>query len=442
MNRQIISEVINTIEKHKLIQNGDKILAGLSGGADSVCLVHILKALSEIYNISIYAAHINHNIRESAARDMEFSAQLCEKMGIECFIKSADVNKYARENKIGTEEAARKIRYDFFEEICGKNDINKIATAHNQNDLAETVLMNFIRGSGLGGLCGIPYRRGRIIRPLLDISRSKTEEYCRRNNLKFMTDETNFERIYTRNKLRLDVIPYIQENINKNFIRRIAENSDIIIQENDFMKNCAENIFTQAFEFREGRYTLDISRLEGCHTAIVRRVMLMYFGKIYNTEKNMDKNFADAAVRLMKGQSGKSIDLPDNVILKNEYGILYAQKKTALPEYSGEINLIKTYGVKSEKPDKNRIFIKPEFAEGLSLRYKKDGDYFYPYGMEGGKKLKKFFSDLKLPQHIRGRIPLVVSKDDEIVWIAGIRADRRFLAEEGSTGVQVEISGG
>lgn len=437
----IISQAINTIEKHALLQKGDKVLAGLSGGADSVCLLHILKSISEMYNITIYAAHINHNIRETADRDMEFSVRLCDKLGIECFVKSADVVGYARENKTGTEDAARRIRYDFFDEVCRGYNIDKIATAHNLNDRAETVLMNFIRGSGLGGLGGIPYRRGNIIRPVLDLTREETERYCRENRLEFMTDETNFEKIYTRNKIRLDVVPYIQENINKNFIRRIVENSDIIIQENDFMKQYAGEIFSQALKASGGKYMLDISRLDGCHEAIVRRVMLMYFHRIYDNPENMGKKFVDAAVRLMHGQSGKFIDLPGNVVMKNEYGFLAAEKKCGNPEeYAAEkrYKIIKEYGAEAKKPDKNRIFIKPEFAGGLSLRFRKDGDHFYPYGMEGGKKLKKFFSDMKIPKEMRGRIPLLVSENDDIMWVVGMRADRRFLALTGSS-VKIQV---
>lgn len=440
---KIILQAINTIEKHALLQRGDKILAGLSGGADSVCLLHILKSISEMYNISIYAAHVNHNIRDTADRDMEYSMELCDKLGIECFVKSVDVFGYMQENKTGTEDAARKLRYDFFDEICREYNIDKIATAHNLNDRAETVLMNFIRGSGLGGLGGIPYRRGNIIRPVMDLSREETERYCRENRLEFMTDETNFEKIYTRNKIRLDVIPYIQENINKNFIRRIVENSDIIIQEDDFMKQCAGEVFSQTFRFSGGKYMLDISGLDGCHAAVVRRVMQMYFHSIYNDSRNLGKNFADAALRLMQGQSGKSIDLPDNVVLKNEYGYLTAEKKSAdydNEEYAaGNYRIIKEYGAEAQKPDKNRIFIKTEFAGGLSLRYRKDGDYFYPYGMEGGKKLKKFFSDMKIPKEIRGKIPILVSEKDEIVWVVGMRADRRFAAEIGERSVKIQV---
>lgn len=440
MNKHIILKVINTIEKHSLINKEDKILAGLSGGADSVCLIHILKTLSEMYNMKVYAAHINHNMRKTADRDMNYSVELCERLGIECFVKSADVILFAKENKISSELAGRKIRYDFFDEICRNHNINKIATAHNMNDRAETIFMNFIRGSGLGGLCGIPYARGNIIRPVMDLTRGEIEEYCRDSGLDFMTDETNLETVYTRNKLRLDVIPYIQKNINKNFIRRIVENSDIIMQENDFIQGIAEDIFEKAFKISSGVYSLDISKLTGCHTAVLRRVMSIYFGKIYNTAHNMEHKFIDAAIFLMRGESGKSIDLPQNIVLKNEYGILSAEKRAE--KYSKEnYKIIKEYNVLSEKPSKNSIFIKTEFADNLSVRFKKDGDYFYPYGMEGRKKLKKFFSDMKIPKQMRENIPLIVSEMDEIIWVAGIRADRRFLSDAGEIGVKIEVRG-
>ncbi|MCH5185784.1 MAG: tRNA lysidine(34) synthetase TilS [Oscillospiraceae bacterium] len=436
-----IEMTVSTIEKHGLISKNDKILVGLSGGADSVSLLHILHSLSGMYGITVYAAHINHNMRPTAERDMEYSRLLCKRLGIEFFCHSADVSGFAEKNGLSSEEAGRRIRYDFFDKVCRENKIDKTATAHNLNDNAETIFMNFIRGSGTSGLKGIPYRRGNIIRPILDLTREQTEEYCRANSLEFMTDETNRERLYTRNKIRLDLIPYIEKNINENFIRRIAGNSDIISDEDDFMDEIAGDVFNKVFSREKDRcgnnvFILDTSKLVSCRKAVLRRVFLIYFCKIYDTDKHMERRFIDSAIMLMNGQSGRSLDLPGNIVLSNEYGTLRAYINK-----SSEFNMpeiVKTYNVPAGKTSAENIFIRPEFADTLSVRAKKDGDYFYPEGMEGRKKLKKLFSDLKIPVSKRSAVPIVVS-GDEIVWIAGIRADRRFVALPGEISVKLEI---
>lgn len=432
-----IHKVIKTIEKHNLIIPHDKILVGLSGGADSVTLLHILYSLSEKYSLTLYAAHINHNMRPTAKRDEDFSRNLCEKLGIEFFVKSADVNAFAKEKSISGEEAGRIIRYDFFDEICKKYKITKIATAHNQNDSAETILMNFIRGSGLKGLIGIPYKRDNIIRPILDLSRDEIENYCKENSLEFMTDETNLTNVYTRNKLRLDVIPYIQNNINSNFTNRIVENSDIIAEENDFIEQYAYNLFTEAIKYENGIYSINSKLLKDCHTAVLRRIMMMYLAKVYNTQKHLERKFIDSSISLMKGQSGKILNLPDNIVLKNDYGILYAVKN--IQHTAKNIKIIKTADVLAEKPSKKYIYLKPEFADRIVLRTRKDGDFFYPYGMEGRKKLKNFFSDIKLSRDKRENQPLLVSENDDIIWVVGLRADRRFLADIGENSIRIEV---
>lgn len=437
---KIIDKVISTIEKNGLIQQNDKILAGLSGGADSSALLHILHTLAEKYNAEIYAAHINHNMRETADRDMKFCEELCGRLGIEIFVKSADVPAYAKKNSLSGEEAGRIIRYKFFEEISALKNIDKIATAHNMNDCAETIFMNFIRGSGLGGLMGIPYKRGNIIRPVLDLSREEIERYCAENSIGFMTDETNFKPVYTRNKLRLELIPYIEKNINSNFMKRIVENSDIISEENDFMEKYCGNIFNKASGYKDGIYYLDSAELSGCHTAVIRRVLMMYFRRVYNTPKNIGSGYISDAIALMRGQSGKYLDFPGNMILKNDYGILYVTAKNGKKENTyKEPRIVKTYDQTAKKPSKDAIFIKPEYAEKIYLRTRKDGDIFFPYGMNGRKKLKNFFSDIKLPGSERSSVPLLVSEKDEIIWVVGIRADRRFLADSGDTGVKIEI---
>jgi len=427
-----IDKVLDTIKRNKLIDKGDRVLVGLSGGADSVALLHMLHTLSPIFNITVLAAHINHNMRDTAGRDMEYSGRLCGSLGIEFFAKSADVMGYAKENALSCEDAGRIIRYEFFDEITEKYNINKIATAHNRNDNAETILMHFIRGSCTGGLTGIPIKRGNIIRPVLRLSRDEIEKYCKENGLEYMTDETNLSAVYTRNKVRLKLIPYIQKSLNRNFINRVTENSDIISDENDFMEEYAKRVFEKSSDGN----MINIDCLKREHIAVIRRVLGMYFCRVYNTEKHLESKFTDAAVKLMEKESGKYINLPSGFILRNEYGYLKCMKKSTGNEINAEI--ITENDIEAKKPSASAVYIKPQYADGLRLRFKKDGDIFYPYGMQGKKTLKKYFSDMKMTKDEREN-QIILAYNDDVVWIVGKRADRRFTAEIGEKSCKVEV---
>ena len=203
----IFEKTLSTIKKYNLIEKGDKIVLGLSGGPDSVCLLHLLNRMKDVLDIEVYAAHLNHQIRGmEAQKDALYVSDLCERLGITFFVKSIDVPKYCKENKLSIEEGARKLRYEMFFEIKESLNADKIAIAHNMNDQAETVLMRMMRGTGLQGLKGIDYMRdGVIIRPILDIERADIEAYCEEHKLTPRIDATNLETIYTRNKIRLEL---------------------------------------------------------------------------------------------------------------------------------------------------------------------------------------------------------------------------------------------
>ena len=221
-------KILQTIKKYNLIENGDSIVIGVSGGPDSICLLHVLNELKNELNFKISVAHINHMIREEADDETEYVKEFCENLGIECYIKRIDVVKIANNLKRGTEETGRQIRYEFFDEILEKTASNKIATAHNNNDKVETILMNILRGSGLSGLKGIEaIRDNKYIRPLIETSREEIEKYCEENNLNPKIDKSNNENIYTRNKVRNIVIPYIKQEFNPNILKTINRLSEV-----------------------------------------------------------------------------------------------------------------------------------------------------------------------------------------------------------------------
>ena len=220
----MLDKVKKTIEKFNLIKDEDKVVVGVSGGPDSICLLNVLHELK--YNICV--AHINHGLRENAVIDEKFVTDFCKSINVPCFVKRVNL----KENLFGMtlEEAGRKVRYDFFHEIMEKENCTKIATAHNSNDNAETVIMNIIRGSGMSGLKGIePIRDDVIVRPLIECTRKEIEKYCLNKNLNPRHDESNDETIYTRNKIRLELIPYIEKNINSNVVSNINRMSEILL---------------------------------------------------------------------------------------------------------------------------------------------------------------------------------------------------------------------
>lgn len=237
------NKVLNTIKKYNLIQENDKVIIGVSGGPDSMCLLHILNELKQNLKFEIVVAHINHMIRSEAEEETQYVKNFCDKLGIKCYIKRVDVIDKSNKEKIGTEEAGRKVRYDFFEEVLNIVNANKIATAHNENDNAETVLMNIFRGAGTSGLKGIePIRDNKYIRPIIECERSEIEEYCRVNNLQPKIDKTNFENVYTRNKIRNILIPEIKKEFNPNIVESLNKLSILSRQENNFIQEHAKNI--------------------------------------------------------------------------------------------------------------------------------------------------------------------------------------------------------
>lgn len=215
-------KILKTIQENKQIKSGDIIILGVSGGPDSICMLNILNELKNELNFKMVVCHINHMIREDANEDEEYVKKFCELVQVPFYINRINVLEMAQKNKMGTEEAGRKVRYDFFEEILQKINANKIATAHTLNDSVETVLMNIFRGSGLSGLKGIEkIRDDKYIRPLIDCTREEIEAYCIEKELQPRIDKTNMENIYTRNKIRNIFIPYIEKEFNSNIIKTI-----------------------------------------------------------------------------------------------------------------------------------------------------------------------------------------------------------------------------
>lgn len=270
MEEDIINKVKKVIAKHSLIKKDDRIVIGVSGGPDSICLLNILNKLKEQLEFEIVVAHVNHMIREEADEETEYVEKMCKSMGIKCYIKKINVIEKANNEKIGTEEAGRNARYDFFEEVLKQTNSNKIATAHNANDNAETVLMNIFRGTGISGLKGIEaIRDNKFIRPLIECERIEIEKYCVDNKLNPKIDKSNFENIYTRNKVRNVVIPQLKKEFNPNIINAINKLSDLATQEESFIQAYIEKIMYEKLVIEQNKDNLNDLKIENNQQSII-----------------------------------------------------------------------------------------------------------------------------------------------------------------------------
>lgn len=305
----MIRKVKAIIEKYNLIDKNDKVLIGVSGGPDSITLLNILYKLG--YNIC--TAHINHGIRESADDDEKFVVNFCEERNISCFVKKVKLKEI--ESDMTLEELGRKIRYDYFKEISLQEGCNKIATAHNANDNAETVLMNIIRGSGMAGLKGIEISRGNIIRPLLEITRKEIEEYCDGEVLNPCHDETNDEVIYTRNKVRLELIPYIENNINSNIVNNINRMSEIISENEEYITKQTDIYYRECLTYEEeNRLLCNLKKFNEYEIAIRKRLIIRFISKVLGNVKDIEKIHIEDILKLCKNNVGGKYLTPNKNI--------------------------------------------------------------------------------------------------------------------------------
>ena len=308
-------KVIETIKKYNLIQDGDKIVLGVSGGPDSMCMLDMMRELKEEKNINfeIYVAHVNHMIREEAIEDEKYVQNYCLKHNIKFFVKRVDVQKIANDKKIGTEEAGRKVRYDFFEEVLQKTGSNKIAIAHNKNDKIETIIMHLLRGSGLSGLKGIePIRDNKYIRPLIECERQEIEQYCEDRKLQPRIDKTNFENEYTRNKIRNIVIPYIKKEFNPNIIQTLSRLSEVATDESNYIDLQTQKIYNKLLiEKLDKQIILKLKEFNQQENVIQKRLVLKTIKELNGSTDRIEKIHIEDIIKLCTNNIGNKYLTPN-----------------------------------------------------------------------------------------------------------------------------------
>ncbi len=459
----MINKVKAYVIENDLIENGDRVLVALSGGPDSVCLLNILFELRKEFNIEVAAAHVNHMLRgEEAFKDEEYARTICKNLNIEFFSERIDINKISKERSISHELAGREERYKFFNLISSKNGYNKIAIAHNANDQAETVLMNMMRGSGIEGLCGIRSKReGGIIRPILCLSREEIENYCDINNLNPRIDKSNLENIYSRNKVRLDIIPYMKNNFNKDIIETINRMSNLLQIDNDFIEKECNNYYKK-FCVNNGKNLIISKEAFFIEKAILTRLIKKAFIDFTGKYTNFEMKHIYEVISLASKDTNKKINIPNGVIAENIYGDIYLRFKEVKNNDFKEIALNKSeldgnsvdfdnYSIsfviiknKKNIEFSNNVLIKffdyDKIKEKLIIRKRINGDKIVPLGMKGSKKVKDIFIDLKVPVENRNEVPILCF-DNEIAWLVGYKVSESFkITKETKNIIKIAVS--
>ena len=319
------NKVLETIKKYNMIENEDKIVLAVSGGPDSICMLDILNDIKNDetidINFEIAVAHVNHMIRKEAEEDEKYVKKYCEEKQIEFYSKSIDVQKMANNNKIGVEEAGRKARYDFFDEILERTNAQKIAIAHNKNDKVETVLMHILRGSGINGLKGIEAKRGKYIRPLIECERNEIEEYCIEKKLQPRIDKTNFENEYTRNKVRNLLIPYIKKEFNPNLIQTIDRLSNLVAEEENYMDKQVEKVYKEILiSENQKEIQLDLKRFNIQEKVIKSRVILYTITRLFGNSQGIERIHIEDIIKLCSNNIGNKYLTPNKkikILIKN-----------------------------------------------------------------------------------------------------------------------------
>ena len=312
-------KVIQTIIKYNLIESGDKIVLGVSGGPDSVCMLVVLNKLRERLKFDIVVAHINHGLRENAKIDEKYVLKLCESLGVKCFVCHANIKEEAKKQKRGLEETGRIIRDNFYDEILNQEKANKIAIAHNSNDNVETIIMNVMRGSGPSGLKGIEAKSGKYIRPLIEIKREEIEEYTKEFEPRH--DESNDENEFTRNKIRNIVIPYIKSEFNSNILDTITRLSIISKEENRYLESKTKEAYEKMLIEEKGQIILDLKKFNNEDIVIRKRVILYAINKVFGSTKGIEKIHIDDIIKLCSNNIGNKYLTPNKytkVVIKNK----------------------------------------------------------------------------------------------------------------------------
>ena len=432
------TKFLDTIKKYSMFSVGDKVVVGLSGGADSMCLVSLLDEFKDRLGITLCAVHINHCIRgEEADRDERFVRHFCEEKNIPLTVFRKDIPRVSEETGESTELAARRIRYECFSGCSA----DKIATAHSASDRIETLLFNLSRGASLNGLCSIPPVRDNIVRPLIGITRCEIEEYCKENLIEYITDSTNLTEEYTRNKFRLNVIPELK-SINPAFEKNAIRCIELLNEENAYIEKLAKKLLEDNL-LPNGRLVLNALSKED--DVIFRRIVI----KFLESQSVGEYEYSHIGIITESKCKRFAVCLPGNVRVESDGEVLFVSNRSdnfsreALTEYSFDINdgisfvsQNKEYRayVTREKPSGNGVFYADaeKVGQNAVFRAKLPGDTIKPGKGRCSKPLRKLFNEMKIPPEERDFI-YVLADEKGVIFTENIGFDARCLCDSNTS---------
>lgn len=445
----LVEKVKKTIEKYNMLKPGDHVVAAVSGGADSVALLCVLKALESDLAITVSAAHMDHMIRgRQSAKEMAFVRELADGMGVDCIAEARDVPAVKRDDGLSLQEAAREVRYAFLSEMLEKRGADRIAVGHHADDQVETVLMWFVRGASLKGLTGMPPVRDKVfIRPLIEVHRSEIEQYLEEKRIKYVPDTSADEMHYLRNDIRHKLLPLLRKAYNPRIDEAIIRMTGLLRQDDEFLDSCAMQSVEACMIDTDDDLCCSIEKIRNCPEPLYGRMVMNMVARVKGDTRGITFKHAAAVCSLMTEGPSKVVQLPGNLNVMREYnrliftcrdeeGSAYQYFFDNLPQ---EV-VIESAGIKlifniiaTADPEKllkkrdrqTELLNYDEISFPLCIRSFRPGDRFCPLGMENSKKLKDHFIDEHIPPRQRRKIPLVVS-GDRIACVCGSRIDNRF----------------
>ena len=439
--------MLDAITEYKLIEENDHIVVGVSGGPDSMALLYCLLEARKTIPFSIHIAHVNHGVRgEEARSDQLFVERISKELGLPYYTINVNMIEYGKERGITAEEAGRELRYGFFRDILERHGRGKIAVAHNMNDQAETLLMRIMRGTGPDGLKGMDYKSDDIIRPILGIDRKEIEDYIRQKGIETVLDKTNLQPIYSRNKVRLELIPYIEENFNPNIVTTLWRMSRIFSLDLNFLEEHTKIKFKNMLKSHDkNSIILHGDKFLVEDRSIQQRIIRNTILELNKSLQGISEGQIAGAVNLVNNlETGKEFHLSNDIILRINYDEIIIEKSREREKiaYSYDIDVPGSIILENGYCLETRIFTKDndfvmektknvkyfdyDKVEGnIRIRNRRDGDRFIPFGMKGSKKLKDYFIDEKVPRDLRDRIPLVVDNEN-IMWVVGYRISELY----------------
>jgi tRNA(Ile)-lysidine synthase len=456
---EVLHILEKTIKQHQLFSEGDKILAAVSGGPDSIALLHALASLRHKYGWQVAAAHLNHQFRgQDAVEDSLYVEEMCRLLGVACYVESINVPLIMQETGMGTQEAAREVRYDFLQNIAENEGYTKIATAHQADDQVETVLIRLIRGTGIEGLAGIPFKRKaghvEIVRPMLEITRAEIDRYCMQHSIIPRQDPSNFKGKYLRNRIRLGVIPLMKEE-NPSLANSFAHVTEVVRDENDFMMQQAEKELRFIIDERKPhKIVIQRTGFLRCHIALQRRMIKLILRYLLEKPKEAGFIHIEKIRNIIEGThpSAQAV-LPDGMKVYREYQqvvfssiiedntrayayTLNVPGRLYIPEIGRTI--VSFYGTEETKgklaDSVYEVFDSSQIRGKLYVRARREGDRMTVKGMHGSKKVKDIFIDEKIPRATRAALP-IITDETRILWIPGVKRSNEYLPDTVGDGI-------